>query len=112
MLPVGFSRSGNALLTTGAAAVDTYCGIGAVAGAAVVSTTAPDAFPNGNPVVQATQALAVVPYATRSLPTVQQNGMLLDSAGKLVTVTVALAVAPLQEQNGYTFDANGALLVP
>jgi len=112
MLPVGFSRTGNALTTTGAAAVENYAGIGAVGGAAVISAAVPDFFPNGNPVVAATQGLAVVPYATRVTPTKQQNGMTTDANNRLVTVTVALAVAPLQAQNGYLFDANGALLVP
>jgi len=112
MIPVGFSRTGSALTTTAAAAVDVYCGIGAVAGAAVISAAVPDFFPNGNPVVAATQGLATIAYLTRNLPTIQQNGMLLDATRRLVTVTAALAVAPLQQQNGYTFDANGALLVP
>jgi len=112
MLPKGFSRTGDAVTTTGAAAVENYDGIGAVAGAMVISAAAPDFFPNGVPVVAASQGVSTVTYAARVAPTTQQNGLTTDVNNRLVTVTVALAVAPLQGQNGYTFDANGALLVP
>lgn len=112
MLPQGFSRTGSALSTTGAAAVGNYCGIGEVAGAAVISASAPDVFPNGVPVVTASQGLATIAYAGRVAPTTVQSGMMTDANGRLVTVTVALAVAPLVATAGYTFDANGALLVP
>ena len=112
MLPPGFSRTGAALTTTGAAVASNYAGVGENGGAAVVSASAPTHFPNGIPVDGATQGLAVIAFASRTTPTNVSNGMLLDANGRLVTVTVALAVAPLVGLQGYTFDANGALLVP
>lgn len=112
MLPVGFSRVDSALATVSTAAVESYCGIGAVAGNAVIDVAGtPTLFPNGNPVVAATQGLATVPYASRVAPTKIQKGMLTDANNRLVTVTVALAVAPIQQQNGYLFDANGAVVI-
>lgn len=106
-LPQGFSRSGDAVVTTSSAPEVLYCGLGALnTGALCTTFDAPLFFPNGIPT---NAAGSVCITTTPTSPVSYSNGMQFDATGRLVVTSVPSS--PLFSNAGLMFDATGSLIV-